>query len=312
MLVHSSSMAVRSCWILAGTGTRCRIWRSRASQTCSMGDMSGEYAGHPRTGMFSASRNCVQILATWGCALSCCNMRWWSWMNGTTMGPISSRYLCAFKMPSMSITYTCPYHNPTATMGHSIRNIDIMKPLTHTMSCTLSAIWPVQWKPWFIREKNISPKCQTPSNVSICPLKSVKTTNCSQVKTLMRKTSMQMSFPQTVSDSLCRNSLVMQTDCCSSCPGGWSQTILEVKMLAVEVLGWCGYMCLRLWGWLDVLPNSLKCFWRRLMVEKWTFNSRATALVDIPAVSMPIATSVTLCCVIKLHILEWPFIVASL
>ncbi len=76
MLVHSSSMAVRSCWILAGTGTRCRIRRSRASQTCSTGDMSGEYAGHARTGMFSASRNCVQILATWGRALSCCNMRW--------------------------------------------------------------------------------------------------------------------------------------------------------------------------------------------------------------------------------------------
>ncbi len=71
MLVHSSSMAVRSCWILSGTGTRCRIRRSRASQTCSMGDMSGEYAGHARTGMFSASRNCVQILATWGHALSC-------------------------------------------------------------------------------------------------------------------------------------------------------------------------------------------------------------------------------------------------
>jgi len=33
----------------------------------------------------------------------------------------------------------------------------------------------------------------------------------------------------------------MQTDCCSSCPGGWSQMILEVKMLDVEVLGWCGY-----------------------------------------------------------------------
>ncbi len=25
MLVHSSSMAVQSCWILAGTGTRCHI-----------------------------------------------------------------------------------------------------------------------------------------------------------------------------------------------------------------------------------------------------------------------------------------------
>ncbi len=54
-------------------------------------------------------------------------------------------------------------------------------------------------------------------------------------------TSIQMSFPETVSDCLCRNSLVMQTDCCSSCLGGWSQTILEVKMLDVEVLGWCGY-----------------------------------------------------------------------
>ncbi len=85
MLVHSSSMAVWSCWILTGTGTRGHIRRSRASQTCSIGDMSSEYAGHARTGMFSASRNCVQILATWGRALSCCNMRWWSWMNGTTM-----------------------------------------------------------------------------------------------------------------------------------------------------------------------------------------------------------------------------------
>ncbi len=75
----------------------------------------------------------------------------------------------------------------------------------------------------------------------ICQFKSVTMTNCSQVETPMRTTRMQMSFPETVSDSLCRNSLVMQTDCCSSCPGGWPQTILEVKMLDVEVLGWCGY-----------------------------------------------------------------------
>ncbi len=110
MLVHSYSMAVRSCWILAGTGTRCRIRRSRASKTCSMGDMSGEYSGHARTGMFSASRNYVQILATWGRALLCCNMRWGSSMNGTTMGlRISSRYLCAFKMPSIKCTCVrCP------------------------------------------------------------------------------------------------------------------------------------------------------------------------------------------------------------
>ncbi len=162
--------------ILTGTGTRCRIRWSRASQTCSMGDMSGEYAGHARTGMFSVSRNCVEILATWVRALSCCNMRWWSWMNGTTMGcGISSRYLCIQKainkmhLCSLSITYACSYHNPTAIMGHSIHNFDISKPLTHTTPYTLSAICPIQWKPGFIREENTSPKCQTPSNVSVCP-----------------------------------------------------------------------------------------------------------------------------------------------
>ncbi len=214
----------------------------------------------------------------------------------------------------------CSYHNPTATMGHSIHNVDFSKPLTHTTPYTLSAICPVQWKPGFIREENTSPKCKMPSNVSICPLKSVTTTNCSQVETPMRTTSMQMSFPETVSDSLCRNSLVMQTNCCSSCPGGWSQTILEVKMLDVEVLGWCGYT----WSCgcetgLDILPNSLKRLWRRLMVDKWTLNSWATALVDIPAASMQLHAPSKTCdiCGIVLcdktaHLLEWPFIVASL
>ncbi len=144
---------------------------------------------------------------------------------------------------SLSITYACPYHKPTATMGHSPthRQQTHSKPLTHTSPYTLSAIYPVQWKPGFIHEENTSPKCQTPSNVSICPLKLVTTTNFSKVETPMRTTSMQMSFPETVSDSLCRNYLVMQTDCCSSCLGGWSQTILEVKMLDVQVLGWYGY-----------------------------------------------------------------------
>ncbi len=52
---------------------------------------------------------------------------------------------------------------------------------------------------------------------------------------------------------------------------------------------------LRLWGRLDVLPNSLNRLWRWLMVEKWTFNSRATVLVDIPAVSMPIVYSLKTC-----------------
>lgn len=35
--------------------------------------------------MFPASRSCVQILALWGHAFWSCNMRWGSWMNGTTI-----------------------------------------------------------------------------------------------------------------------------------------------------------------------------------------------------------------------------------
>ena len=37
--------------------------------------------------------------------------------------------------------------------------------------------------------------------------------------------------------------------------------------------------------------RPLEWYWRWLMVEKWTFNSLATVLVDISAVCMPIARS---------------------
>ena len=73
------------CVKLLGTGTPCVTRWSRASQTCSMGDISYGYTGHGRTETFSASRNGVQILVTCGCAL-CWNMRWWQPINGTTMG----------------------------------------------------------------------------------------------------------------------------------------------------------------------------------------------------------------------------------
>jgi hypothetical protein len=50
---------------------------------------------------------------------------------------------------------------------------------------------------------------------------------CSQVKNLVRTMYTQMSFPEKVSDRLCL--------------GRWSQTIPQVKIPDVEVLGWHGY-----------------------------------------------------------------------
>ncbi len=217
LIVACGMLAVQSCWILAGTGTRCRIRRSRASQTCSMGDMSGEYACK-NWYVFSFQELCTEPCNMGPCIIMLQHevMVVDEWHNNGPQDLVTVS-LCIQnainKMPlcSLSITYTCPYHNPTITMGHSIHNVDISKPLTHTTPYTLYAICPVQWKPGFIHEENASPKCQTPSNVSICPLKSITMTNCSQVETPMSTMSMKMSFPETVSDSLCRNSLVR---CC--------------------------------------------------------------------------------------------------
>jgi hypothetical protein len=81
---------------------------------------------------------------------------------------------------SLSVAYACPYHIPTAIMGHSVHNVDINKPLVYTTQYPLS-------------------------------------------------------------DSLYRKSQFVQTHSFITCPGGWSQTTLQVKKPSGEVLGRCGY-----------------------------------------------------------------------
>ncbi len=204
---------------------------------------------------------------------------------------INKMHLC-----SLSITFACPYHNSTATMGHSIHNIDINKPLTHTMPYTLSAICPVQWKPGFICEERT-------------PLQSAKRHRMwafAHSSRLRRWTAVR-SRPRWGRRACRWVSLRRFLTVCAEIL--WLCN--PIVAAAVRVAGlrqswrwrcwmwrsWAGAVThgLRLWGRLDVLPNSLKCLWRQLMVEKWTFNSWATALVDIPAVSMPIARSLKTC-----------------
>ncbi len=182
-------MAVRSCRILAGTGTRCCIRRSRASKhaqlvTCPVSMLAMQELGCfqlPGIAYRSLQHRALRYhAATWGDGHGWMAQQWASEPRHVSLciqNAINKIHLCLLFM-----TYACPYHNPTSTMGHSIHNVNISKLLTHTTPYTLSAICPVQWKLGFIREENTSPKCQTPSNVSICPLKSPTMTNWVSVR----------------------------------------------------------------------------------------------------------------------------------
>ncbi len=296
MLVHSSSMAVWSCWILAGTGTRCRICRIYIQSFPNM--LNGWHVWWVCCPCKNWDVFSFQELCTDPCNMGPCNIMLQhevmvgdEWHNN---GPqdlimvslciqngINKMHLC-----SLSITYACPYHNPTATMGHSIHNVDISKSLTHTMPYTLSAICPVQWKLGFI-----SPKCQTPSNGSICPLKLVTMTKCSQVETPDEDDEHADELPWDDFWPFVQKFF------------GYANRLLQQlsrrswRWRCWMWRSWAGVVTrgLRLWVRLDVLLNSLKYLWRWLMVEKLTFNLRTTALVDIPAVSMPIASSLKTC-----------------
>ena len=201
-------------------------------------------------------------------------------MNGMTMGlRIPSWYLSIciqialdkMQLCLLSVAYACPYHNPNATMGNSVHNVDISKSLAHTMSYTLSSIWPAQLN-WDSSVKSTYPVFQWPSKLSICPLKLAMTPNCSQVKTLVRTTSTQMSFPETFWQ------FVLKFFCCANPVSSavqmaglrrsrrWRSWMWRSRAGVVT----CG---LWLWGRLDRLQNSLKRRLRQLMDIKLYGNS---------------------------------------
>ena len=113
MLPHSSSMALRSCWILMGTGTRCRTGRSRTSQTCSMGDMSGKYAIHGEPGHFQLPGIVYRSLQHE--AVHYHAEKWSGPQDLVTLFLCIQIAINKMLLFSLSVAYACPYHNPTAT-----------------------------------------------------------------------------------------------------------------------------------------------------------------------------------------------------
>ena len=54
------------------------------------------------------------------------------WHNNGPQDLVTIIAIDKMQLCSLSVAYACPYRNPTATMGHSVHNVNISNPLAHT------------------------------------------------------------------------------------------------------------------------------------------------------------------------------------
>ncbi len=115
-----------------------------------------------------------------------------------------------------------------------------------------------------------------PSNVSICPLKSVTMTNSSQFETLMRMMSMQIASLRRFSDSLCRNSLVCKPIVAAAvCVAGLRRSGGEDAGCGGPGLVWLHVVCGCETGWMycQFSEHALETAYGREMNIQFTGNS---------------------------------------
>ncbi len=144
----------------------------------------------------------------------------------------------------LSITYRLPYHNPTppppwATRSTTLTSANRSPTQCHN-TCLPSALY---------NENRDSSVKRTPLQSarhhwmwSFAHSSRLRRRTAVRSRPPMRTTSNADGLPWDGFWQFVQNSWLCKPIVVSSCPGGWSQTILEVKMLDVEVLGWCGYM----------------------------------------------------------------------
>jgi hypothetical protein len=103
-----------------------------------------QYAGHGRTGIVELQELCTDP-CDMGPSIIMLKHEMMAADEWQDNGPhdLVTVSLCiqiAFdkiQVGSLSVTYACPYHNHTANMGHSVHNVDISKPLAHTLPSAL-------------------------------------------------------------------------------------------------------------------------------------------------------------------------------
>lgn len=149
------------------------------------------------------------------------------------------------------------------------------EPLTHTTPCTLAYICIVQQKPWL----NLQ------SARSHC-IGAFAHSNQLQQTAVRSRPRWGWRACKWASLRQFLHLLFYKKKEFNSCLDGWPQRWRCWMWRSRAGVVTCG---LRLWGRLDVLPNSLKCLWTR------HFNGKSLKTSNI-------------CCVMK----HWPFIVASL